>query len=63
MIGAVVCLLILAGTIEGMLSASGAPPEIKWGTGAVSGVLLVLYLANGARYRRGAHPTQRRAMT
>ena len=29
----------------------------------ISGVLLVLYLANGARYRRGAHPTQRRAMT
>jgi uncharacterized membrane protein SpoIIM required for sporulation/uncharacterized RDD family membrane protein YckC len=60
MIGAVVCLLVLAGTIEGLLSASAAPPEVKWGTGAVSAVLLALYLMNGARYRRGVQPSQAR---
>ena len=61
MIGAVVCLLVLAGTIEGMLSASGAPPALKWMTGGVTGVLLALYLANGARYLRGRHPSHRRS--
>lgn len=60
MIGAVVCLLVLAGAIEGLLSASGAPPALKWGTGGITAVLLVLYLANGARYRRGTQPSQRR---
>lgn len=60
MIGAVVCLLALAGTIEGLLSASDAPPALKWATGGVTAVLLVLYLANGARYLRGAQPIQAR---
>ena len=63
MIGAVVCLLVLAGTIEGMLSASGAPPALKWMTGGVTGLLLALYFANGARYLRGGQPSQRRAST
>jgi hypothetical protein len=63
MIGAVVCLLILAGTIEGLLSASAAPAALKWATGGVTGLLLVLYLANGARHLRGGQPSQRRAAT
>lgn len=58
MIGAVVCLLVLAGIIEGLLSASGAPAAVKWGVGAVSAVLLGLYFANGARYRRSLQPRQ-----
>jgi hypothetical protein len=61
MIGAVVCLLVLAGTIEGLLSASAAPPAVKWATGGVSGLLLGLYLLNGALYRRGVQPSQARA--
>jgi uncharacterized membrane protein SpoIIM required for sporulation/uncharacterized RDD family membrane protein YckC len=61
MIGAVVCLLVLAGTIEGLLSASAAPPAVKWATGGVSGLLLGLYLLNGALYRRGGQPSQARA--
>lgn len=52
MIGAVACMLVLAGLIEGLLSTSEAPPVIKVATGGVSGLLLALYLANGARYRR-----------
>ena len=60
MIGAVVCMLAVAGTIEGMLSASDAPAWLKWGTGGLTAVLLGLYLANGGRYLRGGHPTQRR---
>jgi hypothetical protein len=60
MTGAVVCMLALAGLIEGMLSASAAPPALKWATGGVSGVLLALYLANGWRYRRAGQPSQRR---
>ena len=60
MIGAVVCMLALAGLIEGLLSASAAPPALKWATGGVSGVLLALYFANGWRYRRAGQPSQRR---
>lgn len=61
MIGAVVCMLALAGTIEGMLSASDAPAALKWATGLVSGALLGLYLANGGRYLRRGQPIHRRA--
>lgn len=60
MIGAVVCMLALAGAIEGMLSASDAPPALKWLTGGVTAVLLGLYLANGGRYLRGGQPSQQR---
>jgi uncharacterized membrane protein SpoIIM required for sporulation len=49
MMGAVVTLLGLAGTIEGLLSASDAPAPVKYVTGAASSVLLVLYFWNGAR--------------
>src|SRR5205814_4937643 len=47
MIGAVVTLLAIAGTIEGLLSASSAAPAWKYGVSAATAVLLVLYFANG----------------
>jgi uncharacterized membrane protein SpoIIM required for sporulation/uncharacterized RDD family membrane protein YckC len=50
MLGAATCMLVLAGTIEGFLSASAATPAVKIGVSAASGVLLALYLANGYVY-------------
>jgi uncharacterized membrane protein SpoIIM required for sporulation/uncharacterized RDD family membrane protein YckC len=50
MIGAVVTLLAIAGTIEGLLSTSAAPPIWKYGVSAATAVFLVLYLANGRDY-------------
>ena len=50
MLGAVVCMLALAGTIEGLLSTSDAPTFIKFGVSAASAVLLVMYLMNGRAY-------------
>jgi uncharacterized membrane protein SpoIIM required for sporulation len=47
MIGAVVTLLAIAGTIEGLLSASAAPAIWKYGVGAATGLLLVLYFMSG----------------
>ncbi len=47
MIGACVVLLVLAGMIEGFLSASETGPGLRFGVSASSGVLLVLYLLNG----------------
>ena len=52
MIGAVVSLLVIAGTIEGLLSTSDVPAILKYGVSAATTVLLVLYLANGRRYLR-----------
>ena len=52
MIGAVVTLLAIAGTIEGLLSTSNAPAIWKYGVSAATTVLLVLYLANGRRHLR-----------
>ena len=52
MIGAVVTLLVIAGTIEGLLSASDAPAVWKYGVSAATAVLLVFYLINGRKYRR-----------
>jgi len=52
MIGAVVTLLAIAGTIEGLLSTSNAPAIWKYGVSAATTVLLVLYFANGRRYLR-----------
>jgi uncharacterized membrane protein SpoIIM required for sporulation len=54
MIGAVVTLLAIAGTIEGLLSASAAAPIWKYGVSAATAVLLVLYLANGRVYLNSA---------
>ncbi|MFN2570689.1 MAG: stage II sporulation protein M, partial [Gemmatimonadales bacterium] len=48
MIGAVVILLAIAGTIEGLLSASAAPAIWKYGVSAATTVLLALYLYNGS---------------
>ena len=52
MIGAVVSLLVIAGTIEGLLSTSDVPAMLKYGVSAATTLLLVLYLANGRRYVR-----------
>jgi uncharacterized membrane protein SpoIIM required for sporulation/uncharacterized RDD family membrane protein YckC len=52
MIGVVVLLLLIAGSIEGFVSASTAPVELRIAVSAASLVFLVLYLANGARTRR-----------
>ncbi len=54
MIGAVVTLLAIAGTIEGLLSASAAAPIWKYGVSAATAVLLVLYFANGYAYLNSA---------
>ncbi len=47
MVGAVVTLLALAGTIEGLLSASDAPTAYKYLTSALSVAFLVIYFASG----------------
>ena len=54
MIGAVVTLLAIAGTIEGLLSASDAPAVWKFGVSAATTVLLVLYLLSGWRQLKRA---------
>jgi len=51
-VGAVVTLLVIAGTIEGLLSTSDAPAILKYGVSAATILLLVLYIANGQRYLR-----------
>ena len=58
MIGAVICLLGLAGTIEGLLSASDAPAGAKFLVGGLSTVLLGLYFGNGWRYLRSLRPAE-----
>src|SRR6266850_468075 len=50
MIGAVVTLLVIAGTIEGLLSASDAPAIWKYGVSAATAVLLIFYLLSGRTY-------------
>ena len=54
MIGMVVVLLSIAGTIEGLLSASDAPAFFKFLASGISAVFLALYLANGWRHRAEA---------
>ncbi|MEP6571572.1 MAG: stage II sporulation protein M [Gemmatimonadota bacterium] len=51
MIGAVVILLLVAGSIEGFVSTSTLPLAYRLAVSGASAVFLVLYLANGARYR------------
>jgi uncharacterized membrane protein SpoIIM required for sporulation/uncharacterized RDD family membrane protein YckC len=52
MIGAVVTLLLVAGAIEGLLSASDAPAAVKYAVSGATVVLLTLYLWNGRRSSR-----------
>jgi uncharacterized membrane protein SpoIIM required for sporulation len=60
MIGAVVSLLAVAGTIEGLLSASDAPAALKYGVSALSLVLLGSYFGSGwAELRRAARQPAR----
>ncbi|HEX4573743.1 MAG TPA: stage II sporulation protein M [Gemmatimonadales bacterium] len=56
MIGAVVTLLVIAGAIEGLLSASDAAPIYKYLASGLSVVLLAIYAASGAAYLRRARP-------
>jgi uncharacterized membrane protein SpoIIM required for sporulation len=49
LVGAAICLLALAGLIEGFLSASPAPSALKLGVSAASVVLVMLYFAAGRR--------------
>jgi uncharacterized membrane protein SpoIIM required for sporulation len=50
MVGFVVVLLIVAGLIEGLASASGASFTFRAAISAGSAVFLLLYLLNGARW-------------
>lgn len=61
MIGAVVTLLAIAGTIEGLLSASDAPAVYKYATSALSVLFLCIYFASGWTQRGagGALPITR----
>ncbi|HEY2824359.1 MAG TPA: stage II sporulation protein M, partial [Gemmatimonadales bacterium] len=52
MVGAAASLLLLAGTIEGLLSASDAPSVFKFLVSGASAVLLALYFSAGARANR-----------
>jgi len=54
MIGAVVTLLAIAGTIEGLLSTSDAPAVWKYGVSATTALFLLLYFASGWVYLREA---------
>jgi uncharacterized membrane protein SpoIIM required for sporulation/uncharacterized RDD family membrane protein YckC len=49
LVGFATLLLLLAGTIEGLLSASDAPSAVKFGVSAASAVLLVLLALAGRR--------------
>jgi uncharacterized membrane protein SpoIIM required for sporulation/uncharacterized RDD family membrane protein YckC len=52
MVAAAVTLLAIAGTIEGLLSASDAPPAYKYGASGATAVFLFLYLKNGSKHLR-----------
>ena len=54
MLGAVVTLLAIAGTIEGLLSTSDASAVWKYGVSALTVVFLFLYLLSGRRYLKRA---------
>jgi len=56
MIGAVVCLLAVAGAIEGLISASDAAPSFKFAVSAASALLLAGYVVSGWLYLRTSGP-------
>ena len=56
MVAAAVTLLAIAGTIEGLLSASDAPAAYKYAASAASAVFLFLYLRNGANHLTRPRP-------
>src|SRR5947208_2546910 len=63
LVAAAVLLLCLAGTIEGLLSASDAAPAYKFAVSAASAVLLACYLASGWSYLRSRAPAAATAAT
>jgi uncharacterized membrane protein SpoIIM required for sporulation len=54
LVGAAASLLLLAGTIEGFLSASAAPAAVKLGVSAATALLLLLYFEAGRRQNTAA---------
>jgi uncharacterized membrane protein SpoIIM required for sporulation len=58
LVGASGCLLLLAGLIEGFLSASGAPAALKLGVSAASLVLVGLYFTSGYRAMSTTNPAR-----
>lgn len=52
MMGAVIFLLAIAGSIEGLLSTSDAPRALKFAVSGATALLLTLYLASGYRFSR-----------
>jgi hypothetical protein len=56
LVGTAVVLLLVAGTIEGLISSSGWSVPARLAVSGSSGVFLVLYLMNGGRAARRTDP-------
>jgi uncharacterized membrane protein SpoIIM required for sporulation len=54
MIGVVILMLLIAGTIEGLISSGDWPLSLRLGVSAGSVVFLIVYLVYGARSLRRA---------
>jgi uncharacterized membrane protein SpoIIM required for sporulation/uncharacterized RDD family membrane protein YckC len=63
LVGAATCLLVLAGTIEGLLSASDAPGALKLTVSVATAVLLVLYVATGSHFAASSESPPGRSPT
>jgi uncharacterized membrane protein SpoIIM required for sporulation len=55
LVGATVMLLVIAGLVEGLISASGAPLAVKLAVSVASAAFLVVFLAHGARMMKRTH--------